>query len=142
MGRVLAVMARWHAVLTGLLVALTMEVVIWLVSGRLSLVGGLVGSGVAGYVASTEPTDGAWHGLLTALSWGIVLIPVAVLVTIIRGTGFPFPLEFVLPVLRTPGDVTTAMVLIVTLPNVLAGATGSLVRWGTGPPTWIPEDWA
>jgi hypothetical protein len=135
-------MTRWHAVLTGLLVALTMEVVIFLVSGRLSLVGGLVGSGVAGYVASTDPTDGAWHGLLAALAWGTVLIPVGVLVTLTRGAGFPFPLEFVLPLLHAPGDVTTAMLLLVTLPNVLTGVAGSLVRWGTGPPTWVPEEWA
>jgi hypothetical protein len=135
-------MARWHAVVAGVLVALAMEVVIVLVSGRLSLIGGLVGSGVAGYVASSDPTDGAWHGLLTALSWGLVLIPVGVLVTLTRGVGLPFPLEFVLPLLRTPGDVTTAMVLLVTLPNLVTGTAGSVVRGGTGPPTWLPEDWA
>jgi len=142
MNRIRTVMTRWHAVVTGLLVALTMEVVIWLVSGRFSLIGGLVGSGVAGYVAGTDPTDGAWHGLLTALAWGIVLIPLGVLVTLTRGAGVPFPLEFVLSVLRTPGDVTTAILLLVTLPNVFTGTAGSLVRWGTGPPAWIPEDWA
>jgi hypothetical protein len=135
-------MARWHAVLAGLLVATTMEAVIWLISGRLSLIGGLVGSTVAGYLASTEPTDGAWHGLLTALAWGIVLMPVAVLVTLTRSVGFPFPLEVVVPFLRTPGDVTTAMVLIVTLPNVLFGAVGSLVRLEYPDVTWLPEEWA
>jgi hypothetical protein len=135
-------MARWHAVVAGLLVAFTMEAVIWLVAGRLSLVGGLVGSGIAGYVASTDPTEGAWHGLLTALSWGTILIPVGVLVTLTRGAGVPFPLEFVLSLLRTPGDVTTAILLLVTLPNVLSGVGGSLVRLGTGPPAWLPEEWA
>jgi hypothetical protein len=135
-------MARWHAVVAGLFVAFTMEAVIWLVAGRLSLIGGLVGSGVAGYVASTDPTDGAWHGLLTALSWGTILIPVGVLVTLTRGVGVPFPLEFALSFLRTPGDVTTAILLLVTLPNVLSGVGGSLVRLGTGPPTWLPEEWA
>jgi hypothetical protein len=135
-------MTRWDAVIAGLLVAATMEAIIWLISGRLSLVGGLVGSGVAGYVAGTEPTDGAWHGLLTALSWGIVLMPVAVLVTLTRSVGFPFPLEFVLPYLRTPGDVTTAMVLLVTLPNVLVGAAGSLLRLERGRLPRLPEWWA
>jgi hypothetical protein len=115
-----------------------MEAIIWLISGRLSLVGGLVGSAVAGYVASDEPTDGAWHGLLTALSWGIVLIPVAVLVTLTRSTGFPFPLEYVVPLLRTPGDVTTAMILVVTLPNLLLGAAGSVLRLEQRRVTW-PE---
>jgi hypothetical protein len=135
-------MARWHAVLAGLLVACAMEAIVWFISGRFSLVGGLVGSGVAGYVASDEPTEGAWHGLLAALSWGIVLIPVAVLVTLTRGGGLPFPLEFVFPLLRTPGDVTTAMLLLVTLPNLFTGAAGSILRWGVGPPTWVPGDWA
>ena len=134
-------MARWHAVLAGLLVAVTMEAVIWLVSGRLSLIGGLVGSTVAGYVASTEPTDGAWHGLLLALSWGIVLMPVAVLVTLTQGVSFPFPLELVLPFLRTPGDVTTAMVLLVTLPNLCFGALGSVLRLEYPDVTWLPEEW-
>jgi hypothetical protein len=135
-------MARWHAVVTGLLVALTMEAIIWLVSGRLSLIGGLVGSAVAGFVASSEPTDGAWHGLLTALSWGILLIPLGILVTVSLRVGLPFPLEFVLPLLSTPGDVTTAVLLLVTLPNVLAGAVGSLVRGERGRAGWMPEDWA
>jgi hypothetical protein len=135
-------MARWHAVLAGLLVALTMEAIIWLISGRLSLIGGLVGSATAGYVASEEVTDGAWHGLLTALAWGIVLIPVAVLVTLTRSSGLPFPLEFVFPYARTPGDVTTAVLLLVTLPNVLTGAVGSLVRVSHGRAAWMPEDWA
>lgn len=135
-------MARWHAVLAGLLVALTMEAIIWYISGRLSLIGGLVGSGVAGYVASEEVTDGAWHGLLTALSWGIVLIPIGVLVTLTRSSGLPFPLELVLPYTRTPGDVTTAVLLLVTLPNLLTGALGSLARVTHGRAAWLPEDWA
>ena len=135
-------MARWYAVVTGLLVALTMEAIIWLISGRLSLIGGLVGSAIAGYVASEEVTDGAWHGLLTALSWGIVLIPTGVLVTLTQTSGLPFPLEFALPHTRTPGDVTTAVLLLVTLPNVLTGAVGSLVRITHGRAAWMPEDWA
>jgi hypothetical protein len=135
-------MARWHAILAGLLVAVTMEVIIWVISGRLSLIGGLVGSGLAGYVASTEPTDGAWHGLLTALSWGIVLVPLAVFVTLTRSSGLPFPLEFVLRLTRTPGDATTAVILLLTLPNLLVGAAGSVVREERGRAAWLPEEWA
>jgi hypothetical protein len=135
-------MARWHAILAGLLVAVTMEVIIWVISGRLSLIGGLVGSGLAGYVASTEPTDGAWHGLLTALSWGIVLVPLAVFVTLTRSSGLPFPLEFVLRLTRTSGDATTAVILLLTLPNLLVGAAGSVVREERGRAAWLPEEWA
>ena len=135
-------MARWHAVLTGVLVAVMMEGIIFLVAGRVSIIGGLVGSGVAGHVASDDPTDGAWHGLLTALSWGTVLIPATVLLVLTRGIGLPFPFEFLLPVLRTPGDLTTALLLTVTLPNILAGAVGSVARVQTGPPAWVPEEWS
>lgn len=135
-------MVRWNAVIAGLAVALVMETIIWLISGRLSLIGGLVGSGVAGYISSEEPTDGAWHGLLTALSWGLVLIPVGVLVTLTRGVGFPFPLEFVLPLLNTAGDITTAIVLLVTLPNALVGAVGSLAHLAPDVRQWLPEEWA
>lgn len=135
-------MTYWRSVFTGLLVAVVMEAIIFAISGRFSLIGGLVGSGVAGYVASDEPTDGAWHGLLTALSWGTVLMPIVVLVTLSQLTTVPFPFEYVIALFEDPGDVTTAILLLVTLPNVLTGAAGSLVRWGTGPPAWVPEDWA
>ncbi|MFB6131368.1 MAG: hypothetical protein ABEJ28_11175, partial [Salinigranum sp.] len=52
-------MTRWDGVLIGVLVALVVEAVAFLVWGRLTLFGGLVGSGVAGYVAGDELTDGA-----------------------------------------------------------------------------------
>jgi cysteinyl-tRNA synthetase len=54
-------MARWHAVVAGVLVALAMEVVIVLVSGRLSLIGGLA---VNRHLAA-EPYD--YRGLKSAI---------------------------------------------------------------------------
>ena len=135
-------MTRWRAVGVGFALAASSEALVFAMTGRVTLIGGLAGSALAGYVAGEDPAEGAWHGLLTALSWGIVLIPVGVLVTLTRTTGLPFPLEFVLPYTRTPGDVTTAMLLLVTLPNVLTGAAGSLVRVSHGPAAWMPEDWA
>jgi hypothetical protein len=122
-------MTRWDGVLAGAAAALIVESINVLAWGRLTLVGGVAGSLLAGYVAGEELPNGAWHGLLAALAWGIVAVPASVLVAL-RGGGDPlFPVTLLAPLLRTPGELTTAIVLGVTLPNLLAGALGSAVRW-------------
>lgn len=122
-------MTRWRAVLAGAALAMLVEAMILAGTGRITLAGGLAGSALAGYVAGPEPVDGAWHGLLAALLWGTVLVPVAVLLTLTIGETMPFPVTFVARSLSSPGALTTALVLAVTLPNVVAGALGSFSRW-------------
>ncbi|MFB6131369.1 MAG: hypothetical protein ABEJ28_11180, partial [Salinigranum sp.] len=70
--------------------------------------------------------------LLAALAWGIVVIPASVLVAI-GGAGRPlFPTALLASYVGSPGALTTVIVLGVTLPNLLAGAVGSAVRWRFG----------
>jgi hypothetical protein len=121
-------MTRWDAVLAGVALACLAECLVWTTTGRVTVIGGLAGSAFAGYVASDASLDGAWHGLLTALAWGTVLIPAVVVVTLSGARTLPFPFEFVLGLAETAGEATTLLVLGVTLPNVLTGAAGSLLR--------------
>jgi len=99
-------MTRWRAVGVGFALAACSEALVFAVTGRVTLIGGLAGSALAGYVAGDEPADGAWHGLLTAMAWGIVLIPGLVALSIVTDAPLPFPIEYLLPLLNTAGEVT------------------------------------
>jgi hypothetical protein len=121
-------MTRWRAVLAGVTLAVLAESLVFLSTGRVTLVGGVAGSALAGYLGSDVVPDGAWHGLLAALGWGTVLIPATVVIALTSGVALPFPFEYVLPTVETPGEATTALLLGATLPNVVAGALGSAVR--------------
>ncbi|RLM57625.1 hypothetical protein DVK02_04270 [Halobellus sp. Atlit-31R] len=94
----------------------------------MTLVGGLAGSALAGYLAGGDPSDGAWHGLLTAMAWGIVLIPGLVVLSVASDAPLPFPMEYLLPFLDTAGEATTMILLTASLPNVATGALGSVAR--------------
>ena len=120
---------HWRAVLVGVLLAALAETLVFLGTGRVTLVGGFAGSAFAGYLASDAVSDGAWHGLLTALAWGIVLIPATVVLALTRGAALPFPFEYVLPTVDSAGEATAELLLGVTLPNALAGGLGSTARW-------------
>lgn len=143
-GATLIRMTRWHAVLAGLVLAFVVEMAVWGTFGGLTLFGGLLGSLTAGFLAGDDVTDGAWHGLLSALAWGIVLMPAGVLLTLVRGHAVLFPFELVVPLLSSPGEMTTALIMAVTLPNVGAGGVGSLLRRRTEwePPRLRRFDWA
>ncbi|WP_256306256.1 DUF5518 domain-containing protein [Halobellus litoreus] len=121
-------MTRWRAVAGGFALAACSEALVFAATGRVTLVGGLAGSALAGYLAGDEPAEGAWHGLLTAMAWGIVLIPGLVVLSVVTDAPLPFPIEFLLPLLDTAGEATTAILLSASLPNVAAGALGSLAR--------------
>ncbi|WP_197052330.1 DUF5518 domain-containing protein [Halobellus rufus] len=121
-------MTRWRAVAGGFALAACSEALVFAVTGRVTLVGGLAGSALAGYLAGEELSDGAWHGLLTAMAWGIVLIPGLVALSVVTDAPLPFPIEFLLPLLDTPGEATTTILLSASLPNVAAGVLGSLTR--------------
>lgn len=121
-------MTRWRAVLAGVTLAVLSESLVFLSTGRVTMVGGIVGSGVAGYLGSDVVPDGAWHGLLAALAWGTVLVPTTVVISLVSGVALPFPFEYVVPNLRTPGEATTALLLGATIPNVFAGGVGSALR--------------
>ena len=121
-------MTRWRAVGAGVALAACSEAVVFAATGRATLVGGLAGSALAGYVAGDDPADGAWHGLLTAMAWGIVLIPGLVALSVVTDAPLPFPIEFLLPLLDSAGEATALILLSASLPNVAAGALGSLTR--------------
>ncbi|WP_336024700.1 DUF5518 domain-containing protein [Halobellus salinisoli] len=126
-------MTRWRAVAGGFALAACSEALVFAVTGRVTLVGGLAGSALAGYLAGEELADGAWHGLLTAMAWGIVLIPGLVALSVVTDAPLPFPIELILPLLDTAGEATTAILLSASLPNVVAGVLGSLTRRQDGP---------
>jgi hypothetical protein len=121
-------MTRWRAVGVGFALAACSEALVFAVTGRVTLIGGLAGSALAGYVAGGDPADGAWHGLLTAMAWGIVLIPGLVVLSVVTDAPLPFPIEYLLPFLDTAGEATALILLSASLPNVAAGALGSLTR--------------
>jgi hypothetical protein len=121
-------MTRWRAVGAGFALAACSEAVVFAATGRVTLIGGLAGSALAGYVAGDDPADGAWHGLLTAMAWGIVLIPGLVALSVVADVPLPFPIEFLLPLLDSAGEATALILLSASLPNVVAGALGSLTR--------------
>jgi hypothetical protein len=121
-------MTRWRAVGVGFALAACSEALVFAVTGRVTLIGGLAGSALAGYVAGEKPADGAWHGLLTAMAWGIVLIPGLVALSVVTDAPLPFPIEYLLPLLDTAGEATALILISASLPNVVAGAFGSLTR--------------
>jgi hypothetical protein len=121
-------MTRWRAVGVGFALAASSEVLVFAMTGRVTLIGGLAGSALAGYVAGEDPAEGAWHGLLTAMAWGIVLIPGLVVLSVVTDAPLPFPIEFLVPLLDTAGEATALLLLSASLPNVAAGALGSLTR--------------
>ncbi|MBB6644926.1 DUF5518 domain-containing protein [Halobellus ruber] len=121
-------MTRWRAVGAGFALAACSEALVFAVTGRVTLIGGLAGSALAGYVAGKKPAEGAWHGLLTAMAWGIVLIPGLVALSVVTDAPLPFPIEYLLPFLDTAGEATALILLSASLPNVAAGALGSLTR--------------
>jgi hypothetical protein len=121
-------MTRWRAVLGGFALAACSEALVFLLTGRVTLVGGLAGSAFAGYLVGTDVADGAWHGLLSSLAWGILLIPGLVALAVTTDGTLPFPFEYLVPLFETPGEATTGVLLAVTLPNVAAGALGSVTR--------------
>ena len=121
-------MTRWRSIGAGVALAACSEALVFGITGRVTLIGGLAGSALAGYVAGGDPSDGAWHGLLTAMAWGIVLIPGLVVLSVATDVPLPFPIEFLLPVLDSAGEATALILLSVSLPNVVAGALGSVTR--------------
>ena len=126
-------MTNWRAVAVGFAVALAVETAALAATGRVTVVGGLLGSLVAGYLSGDAVPEGATHGLLSALAWGTVLLPAVVaLLAVTRGPAL-FPLGLLSAVFETPGEVTTALVLGVTLPNAVAGGVGSALRWWSAP---------
>ena len=121
-------MTRWRSIGAGFALAACSEALVFGLTGRVTLVGGLAGSALAGYVAGGDPSDGAWHGLLTAMAWGIVLIPGLVALSVVADVPLPFPIEFLLPLVESAGEATALILLSVSLPNVAAGALGSVTR--------------
>ncbi|MFB6093229.1 MAG: DUF5518 domain-containing protein [Haloquadratum sp.] len=121
-------MTRWRSVAAGFALAACSEALVFAATGRVTLVGGLAGSALAGYLSGGRPSDGAWHGLLTAMAWGIVLIPGLVVLSVVADAPLPFPIEYIVPLVDSAGEATGAVLLSVSLPNVAAGAVGSLTR--------------
>ena len=128
-------MTNWRAVLAGFAVALAVETAALAATGGVTVVGGLLGSVVAGYLSGEVIPDGAIHGLLSALAWGTVLLPAVVALLAVTGWPTLFPFGLLTAAFETPGEVTTALVLGVTLPNAVAGGVGSALRWWSAPPS-------
>ncbi len=128
-------MTRWRAVLAGFAVALVFEATALAATGRVTVVGGLAGSVVAGYLSGDVVPEGAVHGLLAALTWGTLLLPAVVVLTATTGWPSLFPYGLLTVAFETPGEVTTALLLGVTLPNTVAGGAGSALRWWAAPPS-------
>ncbi|WP_410766638.1 DUF5518 domain-containing protein [Haloferax sp. DFSO60] len=121
-------MTQWRVVFTGVGLAACTELLVYLMTGQFTLVGGVTGSALAGYVVGTDPADGAWHGLLSGVVWGCLLMPLSILLTFLNETPILFPFQYLLPFFETSGELTTAIMLALSLPNVASGALGSVAR--------------
>ncbi|EMA06575.1 DUF5518 domain-containing protein [Haloferax denitrificans] len=134
-------MTEWRPVLVGVCLAACTESLVYAMTGQFTLVGGVTGSALAGYVVGTDPADGGWHGLMAGVAWGCLLMPLSVLLTFLERTPILFPFQYVIPLVETPGELTTAIMLALALPNVASGALGSLARRdATG--TWFDPEMA
>ncbi|CQR54090.1 MULTISPECIES: DUF5518 domain-containing protein [Haloferax] len=134
-------MTEWRPVFVGVCLAACTESLVYAMTGQFTLVGGVTGSALAGYVVGTDPADGGWHGLMAGVAWGCLLMPLSVLLTFLERTPILFPFQYVIPLVETPGELTTAIMLALALPNVASGALGSRVRRdATG--TWFDPEMA
>lgn len=120
-------MIRWRVVAVGVVSALLVESIGYAVAGRLSLLGGLLGSALAGWLVGDDAARGARYGLAVGLAWGVVLAPVAIYLSLATGEVALAPYEHVTPNL---GLGANAVVLAVglTVPNALVGGLGATFR--------------
>lgn len=115
-------MTEWRAVSVGVCLAACTESLVYAMTGQFTLVGG-------------------WHGLMAGVVWGCLLMPLSVLLTFLERTPILFPFQYVIPLVETPGELTTAIMLALALPNVASGALGSRARRdATG--TWFDPEMA
>ncbi|AFK19998.1 hypothetical protein E6P09_00115 [Haloferax mediterranei ATCC 33500] len=121
-------MTEWRPVLVGTCLAACTEALVYAMTGQFTLVGGVTGSALAGYVVGTDPADGGWHGLMAGVVWGSLLMPVSILLTFLNRTPILFPFQYLIPLFESPGELTTAIMLALALPNVATGMLGSLAR--------------
>ncbi|RDZ48068.1 hypothetical protein C5B86_03140 [Haloferax sp. Atlit-19N] len=132
-------MTEWRPVFVGVCLAACTESLVYAMTGQFTLVGGVTGSALAGYVVGTDPADGGWHGLMAGVVWGCLLMPVSVLLTFLERTPILFPFQHLIPMFETAGELTTAIMLALSLPNVASGVLGSLARRDAAGTWFDPE---
>lgn len=115
------------AVGLGVFSALVVEGTIYVGFGRLTILGGLAGSTVAGYLADGDDLTAGTLGFVVALGWAVVLLPPAVVLTLATDKVALVPFELLRPLFGSP-LVIAVVALAVTVPNVLAGVVGGRVR--------------
>ncbi|EJN58813.1 hypothetical protein HSB1_28940 [Halogranum salarium B-1] len=108
-------------------VALVVESLVYILSGHLSLLGGLVGSALAGWLVDGGAGPSARHGFGVGVAWGVVLVPVAVYLTLATGSVALVPYDPLVPELGLAA-LFTAVGLGVTVPNALAGGLVGMLR--------------
>ncbi|ELZ82686.1 hypothetical protein C453_16413 [Haloferax elongans ATCC BAA-1513] len=121
-------MTEWRPVLGGVCLAASTEALVYAMTGQFTLVGGITGSALAGYLIGCDPADGAWHGMMAGVVWGSILMPLSILLTFLNQTPILFPFQYIMPFLETSGELTTAIMLALAMPNVVSGSLGSLAR--------------
>ncbi|MFC5368257.1 hypothetical protein [Salinirubrum litoreum] len=140
--------SRLGAVGAGVGLALALELVVYLLSGRVSVGGGLLGSAVAGWLVTqtdaTGATDrrvasdtaagvesavhrGAVVGLLVACVVALAVVPAGVVLTLATGETRLVPFGLVIPRLGSPALIAVVVGCGVTLPNALLGAVAGVL---------------
>ncbi|SFK77557.1 hypothetical protein SAMN04487950_1035 [Halogranum rubrum] len=120
-------MVRWRVLGVGVSVALVVETLVYILSGHLSLLGGLVGSALAGWLVDDGAGPSARYGFGVGVAWGVVLVPVAVYLTLATGSVALVPYDPLVPELGLAA-LFTAVGLGVTVPNALVGGLVGMLR--------------
>lgn len=133
--------SRLRAVGVGVGLALGVELGVFLLFGRVSVGGGLLGSAVAGGLVSGSAAverdaataalrRGAVVGLSVACLVALVVVPAGVVLTLATGETRLVPFGLVVPRLGSPAAVAVVVGCGVTLPNALVGSVAGWVARG------------
>jgi hypothetical protein len=130
------VVSRLRAVGVGVGLALAVELGVFLLFGRVSVGGGLLGSAAAGWLGAGSAAvgrdaitaalrRGAVVGLSVACVVALVVVPAGVVLTLATGETRLVPFGLVVPGLGSPAAVAVVVGGGVTLPNALVGAAAA-----------------
>jgi hypothetical protein len=143
-------MTRWRAVGSGVLVGLGIDTVVNILffggtllgigefyflfhyaSGVWSIVAGLAGGVVAGYLSASGVKSGGWHGLLAGAIGGLGIAIITIVITVVLARPSVGDLRTVIYFIGVYGLFTALYSLFTVIPSVIAGGIGATVhrRW-------------
>lgn len=65
---------------------------------------------------------------MAGVVWGCLFMPLPVFSAFLEQTPILFLFQYAVPLVKTPSELTTAIMFALTLPNVTSGTLGSRAR--------------